>query len=248
MLTEQRYEQILKLLEKEGSITVTEVKELLNISESTVRRDITALHNAGKLVKVFGGAVASDHVVTPQEPTVAQKMAVHVSEKQRIAECAARLIGQGEFIYLDAGTTTGCMLGFLQKKDVTVVTNAVAHAQQLAKAGVKVRLVGGELKSSTEAVVGSEAMQTLRKYHFTKGFFGTNGLTKKDGFTTPDANEAMVKRTAMEQCQKKYVLCDHSKFGEVSAVTFAPITGVNVITDSITEGYQDCGNITIASK
>ena len=65
MLTEQRYEQILKLLEKEGSITVTEVKELLNISESTVRRDITALHNAGKLVKVFGGAVASDHVVTP---------------------------------------------------------------------------------------------------------------------------------------------------------------------------------------
>ena len=64
MLTEQRYEQILKLLEKEGSITVTEVKELLNISESTVRRDITALHNAGKLVKVFGGAVASDHVVT----------------------------------------------------------------------------------------------------------------------------------------------------------------------------------------
>ena len=68
MLTEQRYEQILKLLEKEGSITVTEVKELLDTSESTVRRDITALHNAGKLVKVFGGAVALDHVVTPQEP------------------------------------------------------------------------------------------------------------------------------------------------------------------------------------
>lgn len=111
MLTEQRYEQILKLLEKEGSITVTEVKELLNISESTVRRDITALHNAGKLVKVFGGAVASDHVVTPQEPTVAQKITVHVSEKQRIAEYAAGLIGQGEFIYLDAGTTTGYMLG-----------------------------------------------------------------------------------------------------------------------------------------
>ena len=82
MLTEQRYEQILKLLEKEGSITVTEVKELLNISESTVRRDITALHNAGKLVKVFGGAVASDHVVTPQEPTVAQKITVHVSENR----------------------------------------------------------------------------------------------------------------------------------------------------------------------
>ena len=223
MLTEQRYEQILKLLEKEGSITVTEVKELLNISESTVRRDITALHNAGKLVKVFGGAVASDHVVTPQEPTVAQKITVHVSEKQRIAEYAAGLIGQGEFIYLDAGTTTGYMLEFFCDKDVTVVTNAVAHAQRLAKAGVKVRLVGGELKS----------------------FFGTNGVTKKAGFTTPDANEAMVKKTAIEQCQKKYVLCDHSKFGEVSSVTFLAFTGADVITDRIAEGYQDCGNIVV---
>ena len=91
MLTEQRYEQILKLLEKEGSITVTEVKELLNISESTVRRDITALHNAGKLVKVFGGAVASDHVVTPQEPTVAQKITVHVSEKQQYSRICRRV-------------------------------------------------------------------------------------------------------------------------------------------------------------
>ena len=243
MLTEQRYEQILKLLEKEGSITVTEVKELLNTSESTVRRDITALHNAGKLVKVFGGAVASDHVVTPQEPTVAQKMTVHVSEKRQIAEYAAGLIGQDEFIYLDAGTTTGYMLEFLLNKNVTVVTNAVVHAQQLAKASVKVRLVGGELKSSTEAVVGSEAMETLRKYHFTKGFFGTNGVTKKTGLTTPDANEAMVKKSAMEQCQKKYVLCDKSKFGEVSSVTFAPFIGTKIITDEIPEGYQDCGNV-----
>ena len=237
MLTEQRYEQILKLLEKEGSITVTEVKELLNTSESTVRRDITALHNAGKLVKVFGGAIASDHVVTPQEPTVAQKITVHVSEKQRIAAYASEMIRQGEFIYLDAGTTTGYMLEFLKDKDATVVT--------LAAEGVKVRLVGGELKSSTEAVVGSEAIETLRKYHFTKGFFGTNGITKKAGFTTPDANEAMVKKAALGQCQDKYILCDHSKFGEVSSVTFAPFTGAKVITDLQTEGYQDCDNIIV---
>ena len=75
---------------------------------------------------------------------MAQKITVHVSEKRQIAEYAARLIGQGEYIYLDAGTTTGYMLEFLRDKDVTVVTNAVAHAQQLAKSGVKVRLIGGE--------------------------------------------------------------------------------------------------------
>lgn len=85
MLTEQRYEVILKLLEEKNSITVAEVKDLLNTSESTVRRDITALHNAGKLVKVFGGAVACDRTVITHEPTVEQKAEVNVEAKQLVA-------------------------------------------------------------------------------------------------------------------------------------------------------------------
>ena len=73
MLTEQRFDIILKLLEEKKSVTVTELRELLDASESTVRRDITALDKAGKLTKVFGGAVALNHKVTAYEPTVAQK-------------------------------------------------------------------------------------------------------------------------------------------------------------------------------
>ena len=106
MLTEQRYEVILKLLEEKNSITVAEVKDLLNTSESTVRRDITALHNAGKLVKVFGGAVACDRTVITHEPTVEQKAEVNVEAKQLVAAKAAALIRPEDFIYLDAGTTT----------------------------------------------------------------------------------------------------------------------------------------------
>ena len=134
MLTEQRYEQILKLLEKEGSITVTEVKELLDTSESTVRRDITALHNAGKLVKVFGGAVALDHVVTPQEPTVAQKITVHVSEKRQYCRICGWVdwTGRVSYIWMQEPQPDICW-NFCGDKDVTVVTNAVVHAQQLAK-------------------------------------------------------------------------------------------------------------------
>ena len=199
MLTEQRYELILELLKQKKSVTVSEVKELLHTSESTVRRDITALHNAGKLVKVFGGAVAAENTFTPQEPTVAQKIAVNKEEKRLIARYAASLIETDDFVYLDAGTTTGYMLDYLIGKKATFVTNAVAHAQKLAAYGIKVFLVGGELKSSTEAVVGNQAMEVLYQYHFTKGFFGTNGITKKAGFTTPDANEALIKKTALGQ-------------------------------------------------
>ena len=82
MLTEQRFDIILKLLEEKKSVTVTELRELLDASESTVRRDITALDKAGKLTKVFGGAVALNHKVTAYEPTVAQKSELNKEEKQ----------------------------------------------------------------------------------------------------------------------------------------------------------------------
>ena len=107
MLTEQRHEIILRLLEKKKSITVTELKEFLDASESTVRRDITALDKAGKLTKVFGGAVALNHKVTAYEPTVAQKSELNKEEKKKIAKYAASLILPDDFVYLDAGTTAG---------------------------------------------------------------------------------------------------------------------------------------------
>ena len=236
---------ILKLLEERGSITVNEIKDILGTSESTIRRDITALDKEGKVDKVFGGAVAIEHKLTTHEYTISQKKDLNREEKRKIARYAATLIESEDFIYLDAGTTTALMLDFIKERDVTIVTNAVAHAQILAARGRKVILIGGQLKASTEAVVGSQAMRTLQEYHFTKGFFGTNGVTKKAGCTTPDANEAMVKRTAMEQCKESYMLCDSSKFDNISSIGFAAFSGTTFLTDSQVAGYEDCENIIV---
>ena len=150
-------------------------------------------------------------------------------------------------MYLDAGTTTGYMLEHLEGSGATFVTNGVSHARTLAQMGVRVLLLGGELKGSTEAVIGSQAMQMLKNYHFTKGFFGTNGMTQKEGFTTPEANEALVKRTAMEQCLEKYVVSDSSKFGQISAVTFFAFDGAEILTESCSREYKDCRNIQVVS-
>ena len=160
MLTEQRYQIILDLLKEKKSVTATELKEILDTSESTVRRDITALHKAGKLIKVFGGAVALEEgeTVSAYEPTVEQKSELYVEEKRKIAQYAAELIEDEDFIYLDAGTTTGYMIDALGHTNAVFVTNAVSHAQRLAAKGIKVFLIGGELKSSTEAVIGAQAM------------------------------------------------------------------------------------------
>lgn len=204
MLTEQRFERILERLKVKKSITVAEITEDLGISESTARRDITALDKAGKLTKVFGGAVAAEHTYEMKEPTVAQKVNVRKEEKIKIAQYAADMIGDNDFVYLDAGTSVGYMVEFLAEKRAAFVTNAVAHAQRLAAQGNRVLLIGGELKSSTEAVVG-----------------------------------AQVKQTAVQQCQKSYILADSTKFGNISAVTFAPFSGSVILTEETVDGYKE---------
>ncbi len=245
MLSEERHMMILKILEEKKSVTVSELAALLPISESTARRDITVLDKAGRLVKVFGGAVLADAVYSSVEPTVAQKEEVGREEKRKIAKYAASLIKPRDFVYLDAGTTTGYMLDFIGETNAVFVTNAVAHAQKLAAKGRNVILIGGTLKSSTEAVIGESAVLTLKEYHFTKGFFGTNGVSKSAAFTTPDAGEALVKQTALKQCKKAYILCDHSKFHTISSVTFAPLAAGTILSDREMDEYKDAADIVL---
>ena len=129
----------------------------------------------------------------------------------------------------------------------TFVTNAVAHAKKLAVSGFHVILVGGELKGTTEAVVGNEAILSIQNYNFTKGFFGTNGVSKRHGFTTPDPNEALVKQEAMRQTERCYVLADSQKFGMVSSVTFGGFEEATILTETEPpEGFSGSKNIRVA--
>ena len=247
MLVEKRQQMILKMLEEKKSVTVTEIKDALGISESTIRRDLTVLDSEGQLVKVFGGAIAINSNYNAKELSVSQKLRVNEEEKRRIAKNAAAMIEPTDFIYLDAGTTTGYMIDYIKQKDATFVTNAVAHAKKLAVSGFHVILVGGELKGTTEAVVGNEAILSIQNYNFTKGFFGTNGVSKRHGFTTPDPNEALVKQEAMRQTERCYVLADSQKFGMVSSVTFGVFEEATILTETEPpEGFSGSKNIRVA--
>jgi Transcriptional regulators of sugar metabolism len=247
MLTEKRHEIILQMLKEKNSISVSEIKEMTGGSDSTVRRDLATLDKAGKLSKVFGGAVAIENPYTITELSVAQKQEVKPAEKRQIARYAAGLIQENDFVYLDAGTTTGYMIEYLSEKNVTFVTNAVDHARRLAIEGFKVLLTGGELKGTTEAVIGSQAVLSLQKYHFTKGFFGTNGISRRFGYTTPDSSESIVKQIAMEHCHQKYILADSSKFGKITAISFAKLEDAQIITErKPSKDYNGCCNIIVA--
>ena len=243
MLTEERLQGIERIVKEKGSASIPELMERMGISESTARRDLTLLDKQGRLQKVRGGAMIISDVYSTQEDTVLQKKDRNLEEKVEIAKYAASLIEPDDFVFIDAGTTTAYMIDYITQRNATYVTNAVLHARRLAAAGFRVFLTGGELKGSTEALIGTEAVGALQRYHFVKGFFGVNGITLKCGFTTPDIHEASVKKAAVAQCRKCYILADSEKFNRVSPVTFAPFYGAKIITDSIPMEYAEYKNI-----
>lgn len=249
MLTEKRQEEILRLLDAKGSVTVQELKDLFDASESTIRRDLNVLDKKGALVKVFGGAVQNESRINTKEEQVSLRQEMNRDEKTAIAMYAASLVGADDFVYIDAGTTTGCMIPFLTEKSASFVTNAVSHALKLAENGFRVTLIGGEVKAATEAIVGNEAYVSLQKYNFTKGFFGTNGVNRHSGFTTPDINEAMIKECAMRHSRKAYVLCDSGKFYQIAPVSFGEFEKAQIITDKLPdETYRGCHNLTVVRR
>lgn len=244
MLTEERFAKILSILENSGSVTVQQLMAELDASESTIRRDLTALDANGQLTKVHGGAVLKNMVYSTRDDEVTHRKEQHKEAKERIARYAAKLITSGDFVYIDAGTTTECMIDYITNKQAVFVTNAITHAKKLAERGCTVYILGGEFKAVTEAIVGEEAVVTLEKYNFTKGFWGANGVSIQKGFSTPELKEALVKRKSMANCKERFVLADDSKFNQISSVTFAPFESATVITTGLTQtAFKNCKNV-----
>jgi len=237
MLTEKRFSQILAIVDQEGSVTVADLVQRLDISESTVRRDLAAMDGKGMLVKVYGGAISlNSPKMTVLDESIVKRKGQFAEEKRRIAKYAASLIREDDFIYLDAGTTTEMMLDYITQRGAVFVTDAVNHALRLSAMGFRVYLLGGEIKSVTEIVLGEDALRMLSKFRFTKGFFGTNGISLTGGFSTPDPREAAVKAAALSACRQSYILADESKFRTESNVRFAHYDDATVITNWIPDG------------
>lgn len=231
MLTQERRNKILEIISEKGSVAVGELTSVLEASEATIRRDLLALANLGKINKVHGGATLPEHEFLNKEDNINVKVRKNLKQKRAIASYAASLINDDDYVFLDAGSTTFLMTEYIFNTKAVFVTNGIAHAQVLAQKGCRVFILGGELKDTTEAIIGIVAAQNLQKYNFSKAFIGTNGITEKQGFTTTDTDEAMIKSIAGEHSFVSYVLADSTKFGIVSAVSFKPLESFAIICD-----------------
>ena len=239
MLKDDRLAKIVELINRHKTLKTDQIAESLDISLATVRRDLNELDEAKKIKKIFGGAksiVIADYVTT--EDAMDTKMSVKIQEKILIGQLAAQQIKENDFVYMDAGSSVEAMISFINTTNVTFVTNSIGIARDLSARNYKVFILPGEIKLSTDSIIGIAASEYLRRFNFTVGYFGTNGLHKEFGFTTPDINEAMVKTAAIERCKEVMILADDSKVGKVSQVTFCHDAEAKIITNQFIDGTE----------
>lgn len=230
MLTEERHKKIIEWIERDGLVKSQDLVKWLYASESTIRRDLQELEDLGLLERVHGGAKRPQHL--EQEPAMVEKSSKNVQQKKLVAQYAASLVVEGDVIYLDAGTTTSEMIPFLKNRTITVVTNSVGLAARLVEAQIATIILGGRIKLTTDAVVGSQSLEQLKQYRFNKVFMGMNGIQLDSGYSTPDPEEAILKRAAIQQADDAFVLVDHSKFNQTSFVSVAPLSAASILTDT----------------
>lgn len=231
MYAEERQEAIAELVRRRGRVAVTDVATRYGVTTETVRRDLAVLERNGVVRRVHGGAVPTG-ALTFVEKEVRERESAQAAEKDRIAKAAVALVpADGGSILLDAGTTTARLAALLPAdRKLVVVTNSVPVAARVAgSAATRLHLLGGRVRGTTQAAVGEETVRALEDLRVDVAFIGANALSAEFGLSTPDAEEASVKRAMVRSAQRVVVLADCSKLGREHLVRFAPLDAIDVL-------------------
>jgi DeoR family transcriptional regulator of aga operon len=234
LLVEERRRKILDLIDKQARVTVPELVRRFSVSAVTVRGDLDALSRSGAVLRSHGGALKRQGAV--QDVPINVKETLHHGEKVRIGHAAAQLIRDNEIVMLDSGTTTAEVarhIKFLKLKSLTVITNALNVAMELANLPhLRVIMIGGILRQMSYSLVGPHAEQTLRGLHADRLFLGVDGLDPEIGLFTPDVLEAQLNAEMIRVSREVVVVADSSKFGRRNLSVIAKLEAIHkVITD-----------------
>jgi DeoR/GlpR family transcriptional regulator of sugar metabolism len=235
MYPEERRQRILQLLQEQGRVMVADLSRQFGVSEVTVRGDLQALAQQGKLIRTHGGAVPVAPGAVGEELKLESRKRQHPQEKSAIGAAAAALVEEGDAIYLDGSSTALAIARNLKDRQmVTVLTSSLAVAQELMETpGVTVVLPGGIVQKETSSLIDADGLRYFDKFNIQKCFFGAHGLALSEGLTDISADVAVVKRALVSRCREIIAIIDASKWGRVGLATFAAIADIDrVITDA----------------
>ena len=213
LFAEERKGQILELLRQKSKLLVPELCDYFDVSPATIRNDLRDLENERKLKRTHGGAISLEK--TSFELDSRHKEIRNMEQKRQIAACAAKLIEDGDTIILDTGTTT---------LEIASLLEEFTQANLI--------LIGGTLRHGFHCTVGPMAVSYLSELNVDKVFLSSNAVSLDRGFTTPDFNQAEVKKTMIQVASEVIMLSDSSKFGKLSFTQFAALSDIDkLITD-----------------
>jgi DeoR/GlpR family transcriptional regulator of sugar metabolism len=222
-------------------LRVPELAKALGISEGTVRNDLNALERQGRLTRVHGGAVLNEQ---PQFLSSSFNIRYHneAAAKMKIARQAARLVNDGDSIFMDASTTVYYLARQLaERQRLRVVTNGIDVARLLAEnPNNMVILLGGTIGSDGSSVTGLLSEQALHELHMQKAFISCSGFSVERGLTEVHLAGAHLKRKALASTQQVHALVSSVKLGTEDLTSFADLDQVNhlFIDDGLTEEWR----------
>ena len=212
MLALERRNQILELLQEQKQVYVGELARRFQVSEETIRRDLDRLDREGIATKSYGGAVINSMDSIDLPFNVRRKN--NVPGKQKIAETAALLIGDGDHIFLDASTTAVYVAKAIRDKHhLTVVTNSIENILELSDLpDWEILSSGGRVKEGYLALTGPKAVEGLSSFHVEKAFISCKALSRESGIMEGNDEVTQTKRVMMDHAEKCYLMVDATKF------------------------------------
>lgn len=231
LLAAERRLELIALAKEVGKVDALNAAERFGVAVETIRRDLDLLQRQGIMRRVHGGGILIDRIQS--ELSVEIRRSQNHEIKQRIAEVAANYMPKSGTIIVDAGTTTELLAPYLRnRRELTVVTNSLNLSLAIGESATNVILLGGRIRPVTLSAVGTHALNMVSSLHASVCFIGTNGIDSRVGFTTPDIDEAEVKRIMILNSQESIVLADHTKFSQIYTSSFATNIEVDrIITD-----------------
>lgn len=227
-----RHNHILEKIKKEGSVSVIDLCEEMNVSSVTVRKDLQLLEDKNLLFRTHGGATISNPYIADRP--VNEKFSLQTAEKEKIGVAAAGLIEKNDCILVASGTTVQYFAKNINAiGHLTVVTSALNVALELIHhPGVEVIQLGGIMRKTSSSVTGIYAEKALEDFSCSKLFLGVDGIAPEFGLTTSNMMEAQLNRKMIATAQKTIVLADSKKFGKRG---FGKICGLEDIEQVITD-------------
>jgi DeoR/GlpR family transcriptional regulator of sugar metabolism len=227
-----RWEQILRIIQQQGSATVQEIVQAVGVSEATVRRDLARIARRGLITRTWGGATLLQNV--PYGPSPAESRNINPQGKQAVGREAARLVKDGDTIILDGGVTTCQVARYLEARNISVVTNSLEVVQVLfGRNDVRIVMIGGEISRLSGTAVGPQTDLQLQQLQAAKAFLGADALSQEVGLCSPDPQTAHTKRAMIHCARELVVVADHTKLGKYATYKVTPLESITtLVTDS----------------